>query len=217
MESASIYTLSEPDGSEVRYVGITINEPSRKKAHMGIGGKRTSPRALWLLDLKSRGLKPIIKFIETFNFQKGDTELLKERENFWINEYRSKGNNLLNLKVGGASGQRPSIKTKLKISEAGKLRMSNPDNREHLRLKLTGKPMHTAETKEIIAASKRGIPRSDEVNAALQAGSKKYKEDAGFHPMIRCVKCGTIIKFIKAPKFFVEGIGHIHKKCRKLL
>lgn len=216
MEIASIYILTEPGSEEVRYVGATIDRKSRKKSHMGIGGLRTSPRALWLMDLKNRGIKPVMQFLEDIPFEKGEEFKWKDREKFFIARYRSLGHRVLNANIGGTSGGRPTQETKSRISKSAKSRMTQ-QARDHLSEKLTGKPMHTEETKRIISESKLGKPRPPEVKAALLAGSLAWKQKMGFQAIIRCVKCGTIIKAVKAPKFLVAGIGHIHKKCQKLL
>lgn len=213
MKIAYIYTLEHPETGAIRYVGKTKNNKLRQQDHIKGSGRNTSPKCLWVIELKKTGLRPVMKITRTVLYW--DDSDWKAAEIEEIKKHRDAGCNLLNCNKGGGSGYDHKPETIDKIRVQATARMDDAE-RAHLSKKCTGWKQ-TDTVKKIIADSKRGISRPDEVNAAFQAGSKKYKEDAGFHEMIRCVKCGTIIKFIKAPKFFVEGIGHIHKKCRKLL
>lgn len=88
-----IYTLSDPNTNEVRYVGKTINTKRRYKQHL-YDKRQTSHKHSWIISLKKIGLKPIMKIIEECN------DNWEEREIYWISKY----NNLTNHKLGGNGG-----------------------------------------------------------------------------------------------------------------
>lgn len=213
MKTAFIYTLADPRDKKIRYVGKTINKYERRRSHFYNFVKQSNPKTLWIKELRSLGMKPIMEELESVNYE-FDSEW-EDAERFWISTLRFYGFDLLNRTSGGNCGSTFSKETCEKIRIAATARMTDSE-RAHLSMKCTGWKQ-TDEVKERIAASKRGKPRSPEVRAKLLEGSLKWKQKNGFQEAIRCVKCGTKIKFVKAPKFFMDGIGHIHKKCRKFL
>lgn len=89
-----IYTLSDPDTNEVRYVGKTINTKRRYKQHL-YDKRQTSHKHSWITSLKKIGLKPIMIIIEECS-----SDNWEEREIYWISKY----NNLTNNKLGGNGG-----------------------------------------------------------------------------------------------------------------
>jgi hypothetical protein len=88
-----IYTLSDPNTNEVRYVGKTINTKRRYKQHL-YDKRQTSHKHSWIKSLKDIGLKPIMNIIEECN------DNWEEREIYWISKY----DNLTNHKLGGNGG-----------------------------------------------------------------------------------------------------------------
>jgi len=90
-----IYTLSDPETGDVRYVGLTTDSIRREWLHGNLsnnmGGRRINR---WIRGLLNRGLKPVFAIIE-------ETDFLSEREQHWIAHYRSSGHDLLNMNAGG--------------------------------------------------------------------------------------------------------------------
>ena len=97
----SIYELVDPRSNEVRYVGLTkFNLSKRLKEHVDKSKckKRLLHVNYWINSVLDNGLFPEIRLIE-----KTDDNL---RECYWISEYRSRGYKLTNLTDGGEFGVR---------------------------------------------------------------------------------------------------------------
>lgn len=107
-----IYTLSDPNTNEVRYVGKTINTKRRYKQHL-YDKRQTSHKHSWIISLKKIGLKPIMKIIEECN------DNWEEREIYWISKY----NNLTNHKLGGNGGD--DYKRNINQESIEKIRQAN--------------------------------------------------------------------------------------------
>lgn len=108
-----IYTLSDPNTNEVRYVGKTINIKRRYKQHL-YDKRQTSHKHSWITSLKKIGLKPIMIIIEECN-----NDNWEEREIYWISKY----NNLTNNKLGGNGGD--DYKRTIPQESIDKIRQAN--------------------------------------------------------------------------------------------
>lgn len=87
--SVSIYTLSDPQTKEVRYVGKTSDLNSRFTQHKIYLG---TDKCKWILRLKKQGLSPIIAEVELCGDLFGDY-----RERFYIDKFIKEGHNLFNI------------------------------------------------------------------------------------------------------------------------
>ena len=74
------YVLRDPRNQEVRYVGASIREQSRRQGHSSISLRSSAPVDVWKRRLRSRGLKPVFEVIEEFNCER--SALMAERR--WI-------------------------------------------------------------------------------------------------------------------------------------
>jgi hypothetical protein len=92
-----VYTLSDPDTGEVRYVGQTANLRDRRNVHLSVArhGSQTKV-SQWIRELLSVGSNPAIVGLE-------QTDEPVARERFWIAYHREQGCDLLNQ----ARPQRP--------------------------------------------------------------------------------------------------------------
>lgn len=92
---ANIYCLRDPRTMEVRYVGVTVNNPeTRASSHMGIARTdwpTTNPKDLWLRELAHARLWPVVEVIE-----QADMDHACEREEAIINSFRGRGYRLTN-------------------------------------------------------------------------------------------------------------------------
>lgn len=126
-----IYKLIDPSTNEIRYVGRTIQKlNNRLKKHINANDK--SYRVNWIKSLLNKNLEPIIKLIcETNSF-----DVCCRLEQFYIQKYKKEGLKLVNMTNGGEGsiGFKHSAKSKEKISIKTKLRMSNPEIIEELRI-----------------------------------------------------------------------------------
>lgn len=91
-----IYTLSDPDTGEVRYVGQTIDLHKRYRWHLYTKRKTGQYRHHWIQQLRGAGKKPVQSVIEITT-----SALADERERHWIAKHRVEGARLTNLCDGG--------------------------------------------------------------------------------------------------------------------
>lgn len=91
-----IYALICPLDNQVKYIGKSNDPQRRARDHMSDWRGAEYKKLLWLRNLKSRGLKPILELIEEVSL-----EMWKYWETFWIAYYRYIGASLLNVESGG--------------------------------------------------------------------------------------------------------------------
>lgn len=93
-----IYILICPISKEIRYVGKSNDPERRLKDHMKDFRTRQGEfrKVSWLLSLYEKNMKPEMQIVDTV-----DMEEWKEKEQFWINHYKSIGVDLVNTKSGG--------------------------------------------------------------------------------------------------------------------
>lgn len=92
-----VYTLSDPESQEIRYVGVTHNPLSRLSEHLSKAkGGENNHRACWIRSLLKKGLAPLFQVVET-----GAGGGWADREMQWISDLRGKGCRLVNGTDGG--------------------------------------------------------------------------------------------------------------------
>lgn len=111
-----IYTLSDPETNEIRYVGVTHHPDTRLAEHLSKARKHreTNHRACWIRSLLAKSLKPIFKVIEN-----GEGPDWVAREQHWIAYYRGLGLRLVNATDGGEGtlGYSPSPEWRARQSD----------------------------------------------------------------------------------------------------
>lgn len=116
----SVYLLSDPRTSEVRYVGCATRLKKRYSEHISSRRERTY-KGLWIKSLLADGLRPVLAVIET-----GIGDGWQAREQFWIAHYRSQGGDLTNMTDGGAGAvgviRSNETRKKLAVALTGKRR-----------------------------------------------------------------------------------------------
>ena len=98
-EKAKIYSLNDPNTNEVRYIGMTTKELSRRlKEHISESKNKRQKhhRAHWIKSLLSNNKFPIIDLIEEVEINKW-----QESEIYWIAQFKEWGFNLTNSSIGG--------------------------------------------------------------------------------------------------------------------
>ena len=114
-----IYTLTDPDTNQVRYVGKTVNVKRRYYGHTNENSNKrlkNSHLANWLLLLLKNNKKPILEVIDECDSN------WEELEKYWIAQFKAWGFKLTNLTEGGqgGTGYKQTEEHKRNISEAKK-------------------------------------------------------------------------------------------------
>lgn len=117
---AFIYTLEHPLTREIRYVGVTIQNPiKRLYSHCASLEKSNNRRTTWVKSLKKKGLRPVIQVIE---------EVLDDEryhwETFWIEQLKNWGFRLVNTSMKGSGGTTYVKKQKYRHTEEAKRKIS---------------------------------------------------------------------------------------------
>ena len=91
-----VYVLREDGLDEVRYIGLSQSPEKRIRAHFGereMTKNRESPKTAWIKSVMDRNGKIVHEIIDECNSTVG-----REREQFWINHYKSIGHELTNIR-----------------------------------------------------------------------------------------------------------------------
>lgn len=98
MNAVLIYALRDPRDGKVFYVGESVNPLRRWVDHQyqrKFCATYNKNLATLLQELWTQGFSPMLQIVETCQNN------WRERERFWISEYRRRGFQLLNVDVGG--------------------------------------------------------------------------------------------------------------------
>ncbi len=202
-----IYGLYDPRDGRLRYIGKTINLIMRKSGHLT--DSFNSHKRNWIRGVLEDGHRPEMRVLETIE-DSNDLDW-QERERWWIETARRKGDDLTNIDLGGRNGQchGPETKAKLsllktglkhteetkrKISQTKKLYMT-PENREKLRLANLGRK-HSEETKAKRSLALTGRVVTAETRAKISASNTGLK---------RSEEVRVRIKIARAKQVFTEG------------
>lgn len=91
-----IYTLSDPETNEIRYVGKSGNPNKRFKTHLYNSKRIKGYIHNWIKSLLKKNQLPILSIIEECNENNWE-----EREIYWIKKLREDGFDLVNIADGG--------------------------------------------------------------------------------------------------------------------
>ncbi len=98
-----IYSLSDPNSEEIRYIGKTSNISDRFKRHLQRcyldNYDRNTYKSNWIKSLLKKGLNPIIEIVEECT-----KDSVNRLETYWISQFRAWGFRLTNLSEGGEFG-----------------------------------------------------------------------------------------------------------------
>lgn len=95
----NIYTLSDPDTLQIRYVGKTKNSLT-KRYNQHLYTKQSKAKVTkWIKKLKNNNKKPIIELLDRCSFLDWVNV-----ERYWINQIKVWGFDLLNITEGGDIG-----------------------------------------------------------------------------------------------------------------
>jgi hypothetical protein len=152
-----IYTLSDPETGEVRYVGKTLDMPHRMRGHLAVRG--TAHRNSWIKSLRVRGLMPVMEELE--RIENSDDTDWQEVERFWIAYFRFLGVRLTNIDSGGLGGKKQAVESikKRTVSRVGWV--PTQAHLERLHDSWRGRK-HTDKTKALIGRVHRGKKKSED-------------------------------------------------------
>ena len=138
MKTTFIYSLSDPDTFEIRYIGKANNLKYRLWAHLNEAknDKKNLHKCNWINSLLIKGKKPIIEIVEEVSIT--DWQFY---ERYWILQFSAWGFNLINKTKGGECGI---------ISENCRKALSLSKKRGHVK----GTFKHSEETKALIRAKR---------------------------------------------------------------
>lgn len=91
-----IYALVDPRTGRHRYIGKSSSGMLRPRQHADLAKTERTHKGYWIQSLLRVGARPRIIVLEQTT-----KELLNEREIWWINNYRSRNQRLLNIQLGG--------------------------------------------------------------------------------------------------------------------
>jgi len=146
-----IYTLTDPNTNEVRYLGKSVNPTKRFANHLTCKVKTHCRN--WIISLMKNNQLPILNIID-----ETDSDWIW-LEIYWIEQFRQWGFNLTNLTKGGEgqNGRKASEYTKKKMSDSRK-----------------GKMYLTDESKLKISIANKGKIRTDKNKDKISNSLKNY-------------------------------------------
>jgi len=151
MSDVYIYTLSDSDTKEIRYVGKTINPSQRERAHFN-NLKGINLRVNWIKSLKTLQKKPLLEVVDIVS--PDDWEFW---EKYWISQFKQWGFRLVNTTDGGEKGK------SFKHTENAKKKIS---------IAQTGRKMHKA-WRNAISQGRKGMKFDDEHRKNLSIARQK--------------------------------------------
>jgi GIY-YIG catalytic domain len=147
-----IYVLVDSETLLIRYVGRTINPRKRLNQHTYPQRSKNAYLVAWVMDLRARGLKPLLQIIEEV-----PSEHWQERERYWIAYYREHDAPLVNIEAGGLwPGHAPETNVKLSASKVGVKRGTFSEEWRHK-----------------IGEANRGKVRTPEMRARMSQGKRE--------------------------------------------
>lgn len=166
-----IYTLKDPISKEIRYVGKTKDIKDRLKRHMSDSYliESWTNKNKWLLNLKNKGLNPILEVID-----EGNQSNINELEIKWISYYKDLGLDLTNMTNGGDGCDNKGIKRTKSAIE--KMKLCHPLRRELIQFDLNNNIINIFNSTHE-SSEKTGFPRS----SISRCCSGKYIQANGYY------------------------------------
>lgn len=166
METVFIYSLSDPETLEVRYIGKANDIKYRYWSHLheAKNDLRNQHKCNWIKKLLSQDKLPLIEIVEEVSIDDW-----QESEKYWIAQFKAWGYNLINKTEGGEAGV---------ISENCRAALAKCKKRGHVK----GQFKHSEETKAKIR-EKRALQKVTEEMKRKISESNKGKKKSEQHKL----------------------------------
>lgn len=170
-----IYVLIETDSDhplfgDIRYVGQSTKKKPQERLnnHLSSAISGRSHRDNWIVRLKNKKLKPIMRLIYDANNQ----DDLDNAEIYWIKYFREQGCRLVNRTAGGGglNGFKHSEETKKKMSLAGTGKAKSEEHCKKISLAKKGKSTITEEGRRRISEAVKNRIIKDSTRRKLSEG-----------------------------------------------
>ena len=153
-----IYGLMCPYDNVIKYIGQSTQKPETRLMQHKNDNRYNTKKTNWINKIKKLGLREELKLII---LEECNTELLNEREKYWIKYYSDSGIQLKNCTDGGDCEYRV-------VSQETKERMS-----KNLKGKTLGRKL-SDETKKLISEKRKGYKPTTEAKNSISNGLRKY-------------------------------------------
>lgn len=227
MKTTFIYSLSDPNTNQVRYIGKANDLKYRLWAHIHDAkhDRRNQHKCNWIKSLLREDKKPIIELIEEVDY-----DFWKTAEIYWISQFTSWGFDLINKTEGGECGI---------ISESCKVALANSKNRgrkkgfiqsEETKQLIKAKralQVITEETRKKISIRNKGkiiSPETRQKMSIANKGKKRTKEqlermkESKTKKIIEVYETGAIKHWESAEEiaeFYKCSVSSVRKKITK--
>ena len=162
-----IYSLSDPNTNEIRYVGKSDNPNLRLIEHIRKCKYSNTHKNTWIRLLLNKNLKPIFEILDTVNIN--DCGFW---ENYWIDATKTWGFELTNIAKGGVGGNLGLVVNK-KISQALTNRTYSNETIEKMRIGAKNRQISEEGRKSLsIHRTGKGNPMYGKIRPE---SSKKYR------------------------------------------
>lgn len=202
---ARIYFIAHEDEPDIPvYVGKTENSLRRRfRSHLNHSKRSNCNMSIWIKEVIASGKKPIITLIELVPLEEWDLW-----EKYWIDQIKSWGFNLKNMREGGQGFGRKycPINMKLageKISKKLKGRKLSPEHIANILKYRTGRPLSES-TRKKISESQKGKVITEECKRKISK-AKIGKQGKNNKPIKQVFEDGSFKIWrgaVEAAKFF---------------
>jgi len=159
-----IYTLSDPNTKEIRYIGKSNNLNYRLKKHINESKNKRTHKEKWVDSLIVKGLSPIIEILDIV-----DETAWSFYETYWISQFKTWGFDLTNGTSGGEGsdgfkGKTHSNETKEKCRIAGTKSSIKFLGEKNGRSKLSDKQVEEIKEKILLGVNRQEIATEYNIN-----------------------------------------------------
>jgi len=175
MKTTFIYSLSDPNTNEIRYIGKANNLKYRLWSHIHEAKHdlRNQHKCNWIKTLLDKGKKPVIAIVEEVSIDNWQA-----CEIYWISQFTAWGFNLINKTKGGDCGIiSENCRKALSLSKRGHIKGTFKHSEETKALIRAKRALQviTEEQKKKVSEKMIGVKKSDNHKENISKGRKGIK------------------------------------------